>query len=259
MEPLQALFWIGVALFAAWQTGAFRIRLSPTLAASSGISGELGAMRGEEEPDSLRFYFRANGWNRRGVRILVEPETEVMRRARSRGLQDLEVGRAGFDLAFLVRSSEPRIALRALDERVQDWAIVMANAAGGGDLVMKLEPLVCEVRKELPRARLTPDDRSLLEGGARAWAQAVHAAVTGAAPVHAGPPPRLLPEAPPEDLPDTSGVELGDVEVMSGECQLCGDAIEAAGHPCPYCGVPHHVECWDFHGGCTTYGCPGTP
>ncbi len=27
---------------------------------------------------------------------------------------------------------------------------------------------------------------------------------------------------------------------------------------CPFCGLPHHWECWRENGGCTTYGCEGT-
>ncbi len=26
---------------------------------------------------------------------------------------------------------------------------------------------------------------------------------------------------------------------------------------CPKCGIPHHRDCWDENGGCTTYGCDG--
>jgi len=30
-------------------------------------------------------------------------------------------------------------------------------------------------------------------------------------------------------------------------------------HVCPACDVPHHAECWNENGGCTTYGCPESP
>jgi hypothetical protein len=28
---------------------------------------------------------------------------------------------------------------------------------------------------------------------------------------------------------------------------------------CDQCGIPHHVECWEQNGRCTTFGCTGGP
>ena len=28
---------------------------------------------------------------------------------------------------------------------------------------------------------------------------------------------------------------------------------------CPECGIPHHAECWEENGGCTTFGCRAAP
>ena len=28
---------------------------------------------------------------------------------------------------------------------------------------------------------------------------------------------------------------------------------------CPSCNTPHHAECWEENGGCTTYGCKNSP
>lgn len=42
----------------------------------------------------------------------------------------------------------------------------------------------------------------------------------------------------------------------SGLCPFCSAALsDFASGICPYCKTPHHVECWQLNGGCTTYGC----
>ena len=39
-------------------------------------------------------------------------------------------------------------------------------------------------------------------------------------------------------------------------CQVCGIAIEAGEVTrCSRCGTPHHIDCWNYNGGCAIYGC----
>ncbi|MBI4859248.1 MAG: hypothetical protein HY815_03105 [Candidatus Riflebacteria bacterium] len=41
-------------------------------------------------------------------------------------------------------------------------------------------------------------------------------------------------------------------------CQICGDALRH-GQPqqlCESCETPHHRDCWEYAGGCSTYACP---
>jgi hypothetical protein len=42
-------------------------------------------------------------------------------------------------------------------------------------------------------------------------------------------------------------------------CPYCHAVIKPSAKTiiCPKCGIPHHKECWDENGGCTTYGCKG--
>ena len=39
-------------------------------------------------------------------------------------------------------------------------------------------------------------------------------------------------------------------------CPVCGEEIGAAPEICPACETPHHWDCWEYNGGCATYGCP---
>jgi hypothetical protein len=62
----------------------------------------------------------------------------------------------------------------------------------------------------------------------------------------------LLDSAP---LP---GIKLEAVELSpGGECQVCGSRMEEPVIRCEACRTPHHRECWQYMGRCTTYACKG--
>lgn len=48
---------------------------------------------------------------------------------------------------------------------------------------------------------------------------------------------------------------------IGGNCPYCGDILKANSMitVCPDCETPHHRECWERHGGCTTFGCNSAP
>ncbi len=49
-------------------------------------------------------------------------------------------------------------------------------------------------------------------------------------------------------------------EPASGEavCQICGELIEHDQVNCRSCQTPHHRDCWEYYGACSTYGCGQT-
>lgn len=64
-------------------------------------------------------------------------------------------------------------------------------------------------------------------------------------------------------LPSHTCCSVPEVADMTGPtaktCPYCQYPIKA-GVPtttCGDCGIPHHTACWEYNGGCTTYGCPG--
>ncbi|MFO7947073.1 MAG: RING finger protein [Armatimonadota bacterium] len=77
------------------------------------------------------------------------------------------------------------------------------------------------------------------------------------------PPPDVVEiEFAPEPEPSSGGGEgatvAGDDEVGK-TCPFCRFPIKPGEDivVCPECGVPHHADCWEENGGCTTYGCTG--
>jgi hypothetical protein len=41
-------------------------------------------------------------------------------------------------------------------------------------------------------------------------------------------------------------------------CQICGEAITKESVDCRRCQTPHHEDCWQYFGGCSTFGCRET-
>ena len=48
-------------------------------------------------------------------------------------------------------------------------------------------------------------------------------------------------------------------EIAGKTCPFCQTAIKPNDHVhiCDACNNPHHIECWQQNGGCTTFGCQG--
>jgi len=54
------------------------------------------------------------------------------------------------------------------------------------------------------------------------------------------------------------GITFGEVRLSSGgECPVCGSSMDEAVIRCEACRTPHHRECWQYMGRCTTYACKG--
>ena len=54
-----------------------------------------------------------------------------------------------------------------------------------------------------------------------------------------------------------SGVEIKEVAVVEGVCQVCGTEMTEA-VLCARCRTPHHKECWEYMGRCSTFACGET-
>ena len=54
-------------------------------------------------------------------------------------------------------------------------------------------------------------------------------------------------------------LEDGQVKVIDeARCLVCGEGLLIDLVYCRRCKTPHHRECWDYSGGCSTYGCRET-
>jgi len=54
------------------------------------------------------------------------------------------------------------------------------------------------------------------------------------------------------------GIQMGEMqERPEGTCQVCGASMKGGTVRCETCRTPHHRECWNYLGRCSTYACPG--
>lgn len=63
------------------------------------------------------------------------------------------------------------------------------------------------------------------------------------------------------NLAAASGIEFVAGEepqlMETARCGVCGDSLASEIVVCRRCNTPHHRECWQYGGGCATYGCGG--
>jgi hypothetical protein len=63
-------------------------------------------------------------------------------------------------------------------------------------------------------------------------------------------------------LTKTDGIEFvaGDEPqiIDHASCRICGEEMNSEIVICRRCQTPHHRDCWDYNGGCATYGCRET-
>ena len=52
---------------------------------------------------------------------------------------------------------------------------------------------------------------------------------------------------------------IAKIELAAAICQICGYPMNDDAVVCQTCETPHHKECWEYIGGCSTYGCEGRP
>lgn len=57
--------------------------------------------------------------------------------------------------------------------------------------------------------------------------------------------------------PATAGIEILSAEesAAQGRCPVCDHPLGEKIRKCPACATPHHGDCWEYFGGCSTYAC----
>lgn len=67
---------------------------------------------------------------------------------------------------------------------------------------------------------------------------------------------RIVESAAYQEIP--GAVEVLEVSIRDGGiCPVCGAAMEGRVVRCAACRTPHHGDCWDYLGRCSTFGCAG--
>ncbi len=170
-------------------------------------------------------------WTPAGI-LRIVPEDLFTSLQKAFGAQDIQVGDPEFDRRFLVRGSPEAWVRDVLDAETRRHLAGIAELGGSGrGAGIEAGPSGVV----LFRYRNLGMERDLLD-----------AFIGKSIEVF-----RRLRAPAREEIRILSTEEL----IARGECPICGRAVGASARKCDTCGTPHHAECWDYFGGCATYGC----
>jgi hypothetical protein len=171
-------------------------------------------------------------WPDKTTRCEIYPERFTSRLGKMLGMTDVEIGSPDFDRDFIIAGNTVRNLRELLRPEVQADIYRLRRllhndhvyvSIGGGRMLIKKLGLIRDAAKlsDLIEASLDLYDRAL--------------GVTGEGI---------------EIVSPSEGSSQGEVV-----CQICGETITAELVHCRRCKTPHHEDCWQYFGGCSTFGC----
>lgn len=182
-------------------------------------------------------------WPDSHFRCEVYPEGILSRLGKFIGMQDVEIGSPRFDAEYVIHGTDVRELREFLTFEVQqridklrlfgsssqsfrvDGAHDIYISVGGGQLLIKKRGLIRDYA-ELEAFVLLSFDL---------FDQATQASTEGIEFV----------EAKPE----------ATLSLKEAVCQICGETVKLKAVFCRTCKTPHHKDCWEYYGACSTYGC----
>ncbi len=171
-------------------------------------------------------------WPDRKTRCEIYPERFTSRLGKMMGMIDLEVGSPDFDRDFVITGNhrdvrdlitpEVQRDIRRLYDLKKNNDVYVAIA--NGRLLVKKLGLIRDEKTlhQLIDASLDLYDRTMACEG--------------------------------KGIEIISSFAASETEVV---CQICGEPITEEPVRCRRCKTPHHEDCWQYFGGCSTFACGG--
>jgi hypothetical protein len=174
-------------------------------------------------------------WPDPRFRLEIAPRRNGPPAGASRGLQEIETGSERFDRKYVVHGDEAEDVRAFLSNGVQ-WQIERLHyLLGAADLRVMADRGRLNVRKEGP-LRSFDELQDFTDLSLDLYDQA------------------MLTRAVGIEFLDEDSAQL----VSQAICQVCGEDIGDDMVVCRRCKTPHHLDCWQYSGGCSVYGCRGT-
>jgi hypothetical protein len=158
------------------------------------------------------------------------------------GLEDIEIGIPGFDDSFVIQGSSPREIIKVLSEPVRSAILSIKRMARDFNNHVHLEVGSGNLRISLGRSLSTEAELSEFVTKCRVLFDLLNPAssqgiefVSSSAPAVGTMPENAVPE--------------------EAECQICGTPLKENVVHCMKCKTPHHLDCWQYFGSCSVYGC----
>jgi len=149
---------------------------------------------------------------------------------------DIRIGDDEFDRRFVVKANDAKFAREFLDGAARQAVEDLRNLLGNDRILVSLNSSRLMVRKESVIAEA--DDLNVFADLACRLQDRIELFWQRASGIE------ILDESPAG--PDAS----------APTCQICGSEIAPDVRVnCRRCGTPHHKDCWEFNGQCSTYAC----
>lgn len=150
-------------------------------------------------------------------------------------VEDIQIGDAQFDPRYVVKANDDRFAREFLDARTRQAVDELRSLGGNDKILISINSSRLMVRKQSILSEL--EELSVFaELSCRVL-------------------DRIL-----QFWQKASGIEILDEPAAPSAtdpvCQVCGAAIPKEVRVyCRRCRTPHHKDCWEFNGQCSTYAC----
>lgn len=168
------------------------------------------------------------------TRCELYPEGVWSRIGKLIGMKDILIGSPGFDDQYVIKGDNPAKISALLNSSVQQQIDQLRRFLGNDNIYVSFNS-----HKLLVKKLSYIDDYSKLLTFTRLAAKLYDLTVS---------------------LPDGAITIVSQTEPMDEEaiCQVCGEPVTQQRVLCRRCKTPHHLDCWEYCGSCSTYGCQET-
>ena len=168
------------------------------------------------------------------TRCEVYPEGMWSRIGKLIGMADIDIGSPDFDERYVIKGDEPAQISTLLSPAVQNQIDELRQLLGNNNIYVSFNPSKLLIKK-LSYIR---DYHTLLKF--TKLATALYDLTVA------------LPEGALTIVKQSKPMEEDAI------CQICGESITQQRVLCRQCKTPHHLDCWQYYGACSTYGCQET-
>ncbi len=180
-------------------------------------------------------------WPDPSFRLEVYPQDAFSGFRRLWGMEDIEIGSPQFDAAYYISGNSRRAVRDLLSAEVQavTWKLAKVGARplrDPSDIQVQFLGGVLTITKPICLTSYE-DLEQFITLSAELFQAALATRSTGI-----------------EFVGDGS-IDAQEPDAVESQCQVCGEPLAKDLVYCGGCRTPHHRECWDYFGGCSTYAC----
>jgi len=185
---------------------------------------------------NARYYTQLHlGWLDVKLRCEIIPVRVLNSIGKMLGMQDIQIGSPDFDHRYLIGGNSEEAIRQLLSKEVQLAIDELRQFLGNDDICISIRGGRLLIKK-----RSLIRDYGMLKRFVRLGIKLHDTAIST----------------------NTEGIEFVDsgqreavLSLASAICQICGDDIATDVVFCRSCKTPHHRDCWQYYGSCSTYGC----